>query len=115
MPLPLHHAVQGFQTAADAYERGRPEYPVPAVEKLFEAVGIGKGIHVVELGAGTGKFSKLIVSAGACLTAVEPVEGMRNKFASLLPETKIIIGRAEEIPLPDACADAVVVAQAFHW
>jgi SAM-dependent methyltransferase len=105
----------GFQRAADAYERGRPEYPRAAVDHLLKTLRIAPTSRVVELGAGTGKFTKAIFSSGADIIAVEPVEAMRNKLAELIPGITIVDGTAEAIPLADGFADAVVVAQAFHW
>jgi ubiquinone/menaquinone biosynthesis C-methylase UbiE len=113
---PIHEQASiGFQRAADAYERGRPDYPVAAVEYLVKTLDITRGVQVVELGAGTGKFTRTLVPAGAKIVAVEPVEAMRRKLSELLPGVTVVDGTAETIPLPDATADAVVVAQAFHW
>jgi ubiquinone/menaquinone biosynthesis C-methylase UbiE len=105
----------GFQRAADAYERGRPEYPAQAVEHLVEVLKIAAGSHVVELGAGTGKFTKALLATGAELVAVEPVEAMRRKLVEMVPNVRVVDGTAEAIPLADASVDAVVAAQAFHW
>lgn len=105
----------GFQRAADAYERGRPEYPAAAVEHLVGVLKIARGARIVELGAGTGKFTKALWATGAELVAVEPVAAMRGKLAELLPSVRVVDGTAEAIPLPDGCVDAVVAAQAFHW
>jgi ubiquinone/menaquinone biosynthesis C-methylase UbiE len=105
----------GFQRAADAYERGRPDYPAAAVEHLLRVLKIGPGSRIVELGAGTGKFTKALVASGADVVAVEPVEAMRRKLGELLPAVKVVDGTAEAIPLADASVDAVVAAQAFHW
>jgi SAM-dependent methyltransferase len=105
----------GFQRAADAYERGRPDYPTAAVGHLLRVLKIGAGSRIVELGAGTGKFTKALVARGADVVAVEPVEAMRRKLGELLPEISIVDGTAEAIPLADASVDAVVAAQAFHW
>jgi SAM-dependent methyltransferase len=105
----------GFQRAADAYERGRPEYPAGAVECLVRVLKIAGGSRVVELGAGTGKFTKALLTTGAEIVAVEPVDAMRRKLAEQLPGLSIVDGTAEAIPLPDASVDAVVAAQAFHW
>jgi SAM-dependent methyltransferase len=113
---PLHaQASIGFERAADAYERGRPEYPAAAVEHLIKSLDIARGRHVVELGAGTGKFTRTLVPTGVEILAVEPVEAMRRKLSELVPGVKVVDGTAEAIPLPDASADVVVVAQAFHW
>ncbi len=84
MAAEIHEiAAKGFQAAPEAYDRGCPEYPLDALEHLVRALNIGALSAIVELGAGTGKFTKLFVSllpAGARVVAVEPVEGMRKKF-----------------------------------
>lgn len=97
------------------YERGRPSYPADAVGWLVEGLGIGPGRDVVDLAAGTGKFTRLLMASGARVTAVEPSAAMRREFAAALPDVPVVDGTAERLPLPDASADAVTVAQAFHW
>lgn len=108
-------ALKGFQVAASAYERGRPEYLPEAVNFLLKTLKISSGKTVVDLGAGTGKFTRLLAADGVKLIAVEPVEGMRRFFTSLLPGIEILAGTAESIPLAEASVDVVVAAQAFHW
>jgi len=113
---PIHPtAAKGFEIGADSYERGRPEFPIEAVDYLIQSLEIKPQSKVMDLGAGTGKFTRLLVPTKAVLTAVEPVEKMRQKFRSVLPEIEIVAGTAENIPAPDSSFDAVVVAQAFHW
>jgi ubiquinone/menaquinone biosynthesis C-methylase UbiE len=105
-------AAKGFTEGADAYERGRPGYPAEAIDWLVARLGIGPGVTVVDLAAGTGKLSRELAGAGATVVAVEPLERMR---ALIEPPIRAVEGTAEEIPLPNASADAVTVAQAFHW
>jgi SAM-dependent methyltransferase len=107
-------AAQGFSAGADAYDRGRPSYPAEAVDYLAANLGLGPGRRVLDLGAGTGKFTALLVPTGAEVVAVEPVAEMRAKLAAL-PAVSALEGTGEAIPLPDASVDAVTVAQAFHW
>jgi ubiquinone/menaquinone biosynthesis C-methylase UbiE len=111
-------AAKGFQSASAVYDRGRPEYPLDAVEHLLQELNVGPASTVVEIGAGTGKFTKLLatlVPFGARVIAVEPVEGMRKKFSELLPSVELLSGSAESIPLAPGAANAVIAAQAFHW
>lgn len=108
-------AARGFEVAGDDYERGRPAYPPAAVEHLVGSLGIGPGRAVLDLGAGTGKLTRLLVATGAAVTAVEPVAGMRRKLAEAVPGADVRDGAAEKIPLPDGAVDAVAVGQAFHW
>jgi SAM-dependent methyltransferase len=100
-----------FADVAGAYERGRPGYPDDAVRWL---VG-DEPRDVVDVGAGTGKLTRSLVALGHRVTAVEPLDEMRAQLQSVLPAVRALEGRAEAIPLPDASADVVVSAQAFHW
>jgi SAM-dependent methyltransferase len=70
---------------------------------------------VLDLAAGTGKFTRQLVPLGAELIAVEPVARMRRKLAEVLPGVTALAGTAEEVPLDDRSVDAVFCAQAFHW
>jgi SAM-dependent methyltransferase len=109
----------GADRNASSYERGRPSYPTTAVEQLARTLTIGPGRTVVDLGAGTGKFTRLLAATGATVVAVEPQAAMRDELlASLVPASasvSILDGGAESIPLPDASVDVVCAATAFHW
>ncbi len=100
-----------FADVAGAYERGRPEYPEEAVRWL---VG-DEPRDVVDLGAGTGKLARALVALGHRVTAVEPLDEMRAELHAAVPDARALAGRAEAMPLPDASADVVASAQAFHW
>jgi ubiquinone/menaquinone biosynthesis C-methylase UbiE len=109
-------AAAGFQRAAAEYERGRPGYPPEAVERMRREIGIQAGQTVVDLAAGTGKLTRLLAPLlPAEVIAVEPIAGMRAQLQQAVPGVTALDGTAEEIPLPDAAAHAVFVAQAFHW
>jgi SAM-dependent methyltransferase len=100
-----------FADVAGAYERGRPGYPDDAVRWLVGS----EPRDVVDLGAGTGKLTRSLVSLGHKVTAVEPLEEMRAQLSAVVPGVDVLAGSAEAIPLADAFADVVVSAQAFHW
>ncbi len=70
---------------------------------------------MVDVGAGTGKFTALLVPSGADVVAVEPLAAMREGFAADLTAMRVVDGSAEALPLADLSADAIVAAQAFHW
>jgi SAM-dependent methyltransferase len=78
---------------------------------MVERTGLGPGKTVVDVGAGTGKLTRLLVSSGARVIAVEPIAEMRAKIDG----AEVLDGTAETLPLPDASADVITVAQAFHW
>ncbi|HXS43099.1 MAG TPA: class I SAM-dependent methyltransferase [Solirubrobacteraceae bacterium] len=105
-------AATGFARSAGAYERGRPAYPPAAVAWLVARLGLARGATVVDLAAGTGKLTRPLLAAGLHVVAVEPVAEMR---AALPARARAVDGTAEAMPLAAASADAVTVAQAFHW
>ena len=105
-------ATAGFGATADLYARGRPSYPDAAIRWLTDRIGLGPGVTVVDLAAGTGKLSHALAATGAEVIAVEPLEAMRRAISS---EIRAVEGTAEAIPLAPASVDAVTVGQAFHW
>lgn len=112
----IHTAAQvGFSTQAGAYTQGRPDYPQELSLWLKDTLGVGAEACVVDLGAGTGKFTRLLTPLTEHLTAVEPVQAMREEFEKAFPDTAILDGTAQSLPFAAASADAVVCAQAFHW
>jgi SAM-dependent methyltransferase len=111
----LRDAALGFDRNAVAYERARPSYPAEAVAHVVGHGAIGPGRRVLDLAAGTGKLTRLLVPTGADVVAVEPVAGMRDRLAAALPGAEVLDGTAEDLPLSDVSVDAVTVAQAFHW
>ena len=72
-------AQQGFEKEAQAYARGRPDYPVALSAWLAQALGLGPGREVADVGAGTGKFTALLATTRATVVGVEPVDAMRAK------------------------------------
>ena len=107
--------VRGFDRLADAYERGRPGYPDAAIRHLGRVLRLGPSTTVVDVGSGTGKFTRALAPLGAARVAIEPTRGMREVFLRVVPDVPVLDGTAERIPLPDGFADAIVCAQAFHW
>jgi SAM-dependent methyltransferase len=108
-------AAAGFDREAEAYERGRPDYPGEAVAWLAERAGVGEGATVLDLGAGTGKLTRRLLATGARAIALEPVAGMRRVLRRALPGAWVVAGVAEAIPLRDSSVDAVTAGAAFHW
>jgi SAM-dependent methyltransferase len=108
-------ALMGFARASYAYEQGRPGYPPEAVAQLTHELELRPGRVVLDLAAGTGKLTALLVGTGAEVVAVEPVAEMRAAIERALPGVAAYPGTAEEIPLETNSVDAVTAAQAFHW
>jgi SAM-dependent methyltransferase len=94
-----------FDSVAVDYDRGRPGWPAEILDGIDAA-------DVLDLAAGTGKLTRLLLEHYRHVVAVEPLAGMR---ALLPPEAEVLEGSAEAIPLPDRAIDAAFVAEAFHW
>ena len=103
-------AGSGDRWPAD-YERGRPGWP-PEVVNL---ASVPSSATVLDLGAGTGKLTRLLVPAFGRVVAVEPADAMRSMLETLCPKAEALPGTGRDIPLGDASVDAVFAAQAFHW
>src|ERR1700712_5111112 len=102
-----------FGSAAAAYAAHRPDYPDAAIEW---SLAPAPGHDVLDLGAGTGKLTASLAGRpGAHVVAVEPDPEMLAQLRHALPDVDARAGSAEEIPLPDASVDAVLIGQAWHW
>jgi SAM-dependent methyltransferase len=108
-------ATSGFGSAAEAYERGRPDYPAAAVAALARELGLGPESVVLDLAAGTGKLTRSLAAHAGRVIAVEPVAEMLDLLRRQLPEVDARVGAAEAIPVEGGSVDAVFVGQAFHW
>lgn len=102
---------RSFDHVVDAYDSGRPSYPLEAVRWLT-----GTGVAtVIELGAGTGKLTEQLVALGHAVTATDPSEPMLRRLAARVPDARSVIAPAECIPVRSRSVDVVVAAQSFHW
>jgi SAM-dependent methyltransferase len=105
-----------FGAVAAAYAEHRPDYPEAAVRWCLAPAGHDVSrLRVLDLGAGTGKLTALLVSMGAEVTAADPDPAMLDELSRLLPQVCAVPGRAEAIPLAEGSVDAVVCGQAMHW
>jgi SAM-dependent methyltransferase len=71
--------------------------------------------RVLDLGAGTGLLTDVLLAAGHEVVAVDLSARMLQQLATRLPGVRTEVGGAEDVPLPDASVDAVVAGQAAHW
>src|SRR5207237_10016460 len=82
---------------------------------LVTSLGIGCETTVIDLGAGTGKFTRMLRPTCARIIAIEPVPAMRDELGRAVLGVEILDGCAEAIPCADGSADVITAAQAFHW
>jgi SAM-dependent methyltransferase len=107
-PRPLPFA---FGNLAETYDRVRPRYFAPLVDRAQEALELTAQARVLDLGAGTGRLTRELARRFATVIAIEPDEEMRG----LIDVATVLAGSAESIPLENASIDGVFVGEAFHW
>lgn len=100
-----------FGGVALHYERYRPGPPAAAVD-WFVAARVGR---VVDLGAGTGALTRLLIDRADEVVAIEPDERMRAVLDARVAGVRALAGRGESIPLPDGCDDVVLASSSWHW
>ncbi len=96
---------------AAEYDRYRPGPPPEALDWLIPPGATA----ILDLAAGTGAVTRQLIGRAARVIAVEPDERMRAVLTARCPQAEALDGRGEEIPLPDASVDAVVISAAWHW
>jgi SAM-dependent methyltransferase len=100
-----------FGSVATDYDRYRPSPPPQMLDWL-----IPPGAQaILDLAAGTGAVTRELAGRARRIIAVEPDERMRAVLAARCPGAEVLAGRGEDIPLPDASVDAVVISSAWHW
>lgn len=110
-----------FSSRVTDYVQARPDYPDGLVLRVILKSGlVAANADAVELGAGTGIFTRHIAGRFKSLACVEPNPAMAAELQRMLQplaSTRVTLhpGRAEATGLPDACCDMVWCAQAYHW
>lgn len=108
---------RSFGAVAETYDRARPSYPVEAAEYLVGRAGTSGGDpkRVLELGAGTGKLTELLVRLGHHVIATDPSPEMLGHLRLRAPGAETMVAVAEHLPVASRSVDVVVCAQSFHW
>ncbi|MCX6396306.1 MAG: class I SAM-dependent methyltransferase [Propionibacteriales bacterium] len=114
MSDPSRELARSFGPVAETYDRARPSYPAEAAEWLV-GTAHGDPKRVLELGAGTGKFTELLVAAGHHVIATDPLPEMLGYLKVRVPGAETMVATAEHLPVPSRSIDVVVAAQSFHW
>ncbi|RXK17271.1 class I SAM-dependent methyltransferase [Macrococcus sp. DPC7161] len=107
---------QLFTDKAKIYQNARPSYPRSLMKFLEENFNF-KDAQVADIGAGTGKFTELLLDLDAYVTAVEPNDAMVTLLKDSLEDPKLTVVErpAEDTELETDQYDIITVAQAFHW
>jgi protein-L-isoaspartate O-methyltransferase len=106
-----------FGRVADLYESARPSYPDDVLDWLIEIAGLVPGAQVVEVGAGTGKATRMLAERGLAVLALEPDPAMAAVARRTCSSYPLVDVRqlAFEAWQPQQLVSAVISAQAWHW
>jgi SAM-dependent methyltransferase len=113
-------SVNRFDGLADLYDRFRPDYPEAAISYLVARCRLKPGCRLVDVGCGTGISARQFTAFGLNVIGIEPNVDMRRQAEQVVVPTGGLapdyrVGKAEATGLPEAAADVVLAAQAFHW
>ncbi|KYQ90307.1 putative SAM dependent methyltransferase [Tieghemostelium lacteum] len=124
----IHPTSKGYhnKNTTDNYVKGRPGYSKEVFQYIKETFPqLTKDSVIVDLAAGTGKFTELLVSEGGFrnVIAIEPSKEFRDACTEVLEKQglgdtlkyQVLEGTSTRMPLPDASVDMLCIAQAFHW
>ncbi|EGC29989.1 hypothetical protein DICPUDRAFT_42108 [Dictyostelium purpureum] len=124
---PLHPNAYAYhdKDVAFKYSNARPSYPIEAIKFIENELNLSKDSVIIDLAAGTGKFSSLIAQAGyKNITCVEPSGEFRDTCRDILEnikteqkelDYKVLEGFSTSIPAQDNSVDVIFSVQAFHW
>jgi SAM-dependent methyltransferase len=103
-----------FGVMAEAYERFRPGYPAELADVVL-AYADQPVRTALEIGAGTGKATRLFAQRGVAVTATEPDGAMRAELLKHVPANVTTVQAALEDLRPAESYGLVYAAAALHW
>jgi SAM-dependent methyltransferase len=103
-----------FGPVAEAYERLRPGYPVELVVVVMSYAG--RPVRTaLEIGAGTGKATRLFAQQGITVTATEPDGAMLAELRKHVPANVKTVQASFEDLRPGESYELVYAVAALHW
>src|SRR5437762_11900052 len=106
-----------FDSAADLYQRARPDYPEELLDDLLAVTGLAPGSRLLEVGCATGKATLPLARLGFRITALEPGPSLFAAARANLNayDVEVIEARFEDWEPDGAIFDMVFAATAWHW
>src|SRR4051794_27100887 len=101
-----------FGEVADLYDDVRPGYPAELSRAVAERAPAG---DVVDIGAGTGKGTEVLLGLGAKVTAIEPDARMAAVLRARFPSVDVQVTTFEEWAAPPGGVAVLGCALAWHW
>src|SRR5690606_41329913 len=100
---------------ASGYADDRPPYPAARWARAAELGALRSGLRGLDLGAGSGQATRVLLAAGLTVTAVEPGPHLAAELRRRHPEVEVLQTTAEAAPLPAGGVDVAAAATPMHW
>ena len=104
-----------FERMAAEYAGARPPYPAGLYRTLLAAGVTGPGRRILEIGAGAGLATAVLVRSGSDVVALEPGRALIAEMRAVAPDIEVIASRLEDADLVEAGFDSIVAAMSLHW
>lgn len=104
-----------FDGVAEQYASARPAYPAELWRDILATGLVAPGRRALDLGAGSGEATGMLLAHGMEVTAAEPGDRLAGILEQRFPQATVIRSRAEELPLPATAFDLVTAATSIHW
>lgn len=104
-----------YTDLADHYDR-RADYSEEAVDEILKTAGISAGSRIADIGAGTGKLTRLLLDRDLVVLAVEPNAAMRARGIENTNGRAVtwVVGTAEQTGLPASSVRLVTFGSSFN-
>jgi SAM-dependent methyltransferase len=105
---------RSFGSVAAAYETFRPGYPDELVDRVLAYAGRPMRT-ALEIGAGTGKATRVFAGRGVAVTATDPDPAMLAELRRHVPASVATLSAALEDLTVGQVYDLVFAAASLHW
>ena len=110
-PAPFEERARSFGSIAEHYARFRPAPPPAAVEWILQ----GPCDRALDLGAGTGALTGVLVSRATHVVAIEPDPQMRAVLGGRDLGAQVVGAVGEALPFRLSSFDAALASSSWHW
>jgi len=110
-------AVQGplWGAAADDWAEVSEPGQIPFYEAAFDALEVGNGTSLLDVGCGAGLALVLAAKRGATVSGIDAAEGFLRVARARLPEADLRHGDIEELPYGDGRFDSVTAFNSVQY
>jgi ubiquinone/menaquinone biosynthesis C-methylase UbiE len=118
IPSSLEPRKAWYSDVADAYNRVRPRYSQPLIDRVIEIAHLPTGATLLEIGCGPGTATTSFASKGFAIVGLEPSPAayqLACQNCNPFPQVEILNTTFEEWPLEPQRFNAVLAATSFHW